>query len=105
MYKSVQVATRDYVAFIDDDEYLASDWLYNLYVTLKAYDCDIVHGPVYLYFEKNTFKWVIRSGFFGSPQLKTEANKYIRATNNSLIKKRLLGKYKDPFDPEYGLRG
>jgi len=34
----------------------------------------------------------------------TGANKYTRATNNCLIKKRLLGKYKDPFDPEYGLR-
>lgn len=32
------------------------------------------------------------------------SNKYTRATNNCLIKKRLLDKCKDIFDPEYGLR-
>lgn len=102
---AVDKSTGDYVAFIDDDEYPVSDWLYNLYVTLKAYDCDIVNGPVNPYFAKNTSRWIIKSDFFGTTQLKTGEDKYTRATNNCLIKKRLLDKYKNPFDPEYGLTG
>lgn len=102
---AVEKSTGNYVAFIDDDEYPVSDWLYNLYMTIKAYDCDIVNGPVNPYFEKNTAKWIITSNFFGTAQLKTGEDKYTKATNNCLIKKRLLDKYKVPFDSEYGLTG
>ena len=102
---AVEKSAGNYVAFIDDDEYPVNDWLYNLYMTIKTYDCDIVNGPVNPYFEKNTAKWIIRSNFFGTPKLNTGSNKYIRATNNCLIKKRLLDKYKVLFNPEYGLTG
>jgi succinoglycan biosynthesis protein ExoM len=104
---AVKKSTGDYIAFIDDDEYPSGDWLYHLYVTLKSYYCDIVHGPVFPYFEKNTSKWITKSGFFFyNSQYKTGADKYkLRGTGNVLIRKRLLDKYNNPFNPRYGLSG
>ncbi len=67
---AVDKSTGDYVAFIDDDEYPVSDWLYNLYVILKVYDCDIVNGSVNPYFVKNTSRWIIKSGFFWNTSIK-----------------------------------
>ena len=46
-----QMPEGDFVAFIDDDELPASDWLLKLFQTCETYEVDGVLGPVLPQFE------------------------------------------------------
>ncbi len=43
---AVAACFADFIAFLDDDEEAPGDWLKQLLITQKAYDADIVFGPV-----------------------------------------------------------
>src|SRR5262245_36972578 len=49
--KALEKAHGDFVAFIDDDEFPAPDWLLRLLSAAKHYNADGVLGPVRPYFE------------------------------------------------------
>ena len=48
---AVKNANGDFLLFIDDDEYADSEWVINLYSTLKEYNADGVFGLVIPEFE------------------------------------------------------
>lgn len=60
------MATGDYIATIDDDDYADRQWLLNLYRAIITYGADIVHGPVVWEFPAGTPDY-IRVGFSGQP--------------------------------------
>src|SRR5215467_5083828 len=53
-------AYGDYIAFVDDDEYPAQDWLLKLFQTFKDADVDGVLGPVRPYFDSPPPAWVTK---------------------------------------------
>ncbi len=53
----------DYLAFIDDDEYVEKDWLVTLWKTFKEFQPDVLIGFVRTVYSKNTPDW-IKKGFF-----------------------------------------
>lgn len=65
--KAVENSVGEYIAFIDDDESPTSEWLLNLFKTIRRYNADGVLGPVNPHFEYGAPRWVIRGGFYNRP--------------------------------------
>jgi succinoglycan biosynthesis protein ExoM len=101
---ALSYVTANYLAFIDDDEWAADDWLNNLLMASQKYDADVVFGLVMPQFPKNTPDWVRETGFFDRSN-KTGVVMTHGATGNTLI--RCPKKFKNTlyFDPKYGLTG
>ena len=105
--RALQRAEGDLVAFIDDDEFPADDWLCNLFKMYKASGADGVLGPVKPYFETEPMSWVKRGGFFDRPTHPTghRMNWGQSRTGNVLFRKDILNGLGNPFRSEFGMAG
>lgn len=106
--RSVRNAKGDLIAFIDDDEFPASDWLTNHLQTLRATGADGVLGPVEAHFEDKGPTWLVKSGLLERRRFKT--GEVIKSygdtrTGNVLLWKRLFDCDGGSFDPKYGRSG
>jgi glycosyltransferase involved in cell wall biosynthesis len=105
--KALAHATGDYVAFIDDDEFPATNWLLNLFKTCWVHEADGVLGPVKPHFEKPPPKWVTNGGFFERPTHETGYR--VRAkearTGNVLLDRRIFEGMGEPFQPQFRTGG
>jgi len=105
--KAVENASGDFVAFIDDDEFPADDWLCNLYKTYVAYGVDGVLGPVKPYFEIEPPGWVMKGRFFERPAHATgyKLTWSETRTGNVLFRRNILNGADTRFRPEFGTGG
>jgi succinoglycan biosynthesis protein ExoM len=105
--KALEHATGDYVAFIDDDEFPATNWLASLLKTWQVYQADGVLGPVKPHFEKPPPKWATKGGFFERPTHETGYVVTLKEarTGNVLLDWRMLEGVKEVFDPQFGTGG
>lgn len=62
--RALQEATGDFVAFIDDDEFPADDWLLSLLRACQSNEADGVLGPVVSYFDTDPPRWITKGRFF-----------------------------------------
>lgn len=97
-------AKGDFLAFIDDDEFPAEDWLLNLFETCLKYGVDGVLGPVIPHFEHEPPRWVIRGKFNDRPVHQTGFNIGWQEgrTGNLLFKREILRGMEPVFLPEFG---
>jgi succinoglycan biosynthesis protein ExoM len=105
--KSIENATGDFIAFIDDDEFPVGDWLLNLFKTLVACKADGVLGPVKPYFEVEPPSWVVKGRFFERP---THASGFRMdwsecRTGNVLFRKGILNEGEPPFRSKFDTAG
>jgi GT2 family glycosyltransferase len=104
---SVEMASGTLVAFIDDDEIPARDWLLKLYDVLVEYGVDGVLGPVVPTFSERSPAWAVKSGVFMRPNFET--GKLMDASTvgigNALMKREVLLELGGPFRPEFGAGG
>jgi glycosyltransferase involved in cell wall biosynthesis len=105
--KAVQQADGDLIAFLDDDEFPAEDWLLHLFRTYAAYGVDGVLGPVKPYFGFDPPKWVVKGKFFERPDYPTgyKLTWTQTRTGNVLFRKAILNGGGNPFNPEFGTAG
>ena len=101
--KVVQEATGDLLAFIDDDEFPAQDWLLKLFNILAEYNVDGVLGPVMRHFDDNPPSWLQKSDLYvrrvnptGTPVVWQEAR-----TGNVLLWREIVLDEAAPFRPEF----
>ncbi len=92
-------ATGDFVAFIDDDEFPAKDWLLNLLKTSDQYNSDGVLGPVKRHFDEEPPAWIVKGNFYERPE---HATGYVinwrgGRTGNLLLKMDLFADGVPPF--------
>ncbi len=104
---SVDMATGELVAFVDDDEEPSSDWLRTLYEVLIEYGADGVLGPVLPTFEKRAPVWAVKGQVFQRRAFKTgEVLHWTAArTGNALVKREVLLELSGPFRPQFGAGG
>lgn len=102
--KALEHACGDYLAFIDDDEWAAPEWLGHLLATSQQYNADVVFGQVIPQFPEDTPEWILRDNFFSRDE-KTGTNLKRGATNNALIRNPIQFKSILSFNAEYGLTG
>jgi glycosyltransferase involved in cell wall biosynthesis len=80
----------EYIVFVDDDEVVIESWLDLLIETCLRNDADIVAGPVISVFEPDTPRWIIRGRFIQRARFRTDDLILSPATNNTLVRVRLL---------------
>lgn len=105
--KSLEPATGDYVAFIDDDEYPCKDWLRLLLKACRDFNASGILGPVRAYFDDRAPRWVRDGGFYDRPEHPTG---FVMPwsecrTGNTLLKRAIFSGINPVFSPEFGSGG
>jgi succinoglycan biosynthesis protein ExoM len=100
-------ARGDFIAFIDDDEFPAKDWLLNLIRTYRMRNVSGVLGPVVPRYEVEPPRWVRAGGFYERPRLITgsELDWPACRTGNVLFAREILADLKEAFRKEFGTGG
>ena len=100
---AIASATGDFIVFIDDDEFPAKRWLFNL---VRASESDVVQGvlgPVERYFDETPPKWLSKGKFYQRPRHPTGFVIDWREglTGNVLLKRTVFTAGEPPFDPAF----
>lgn len=105
--KALEHVRSNFVAFIDDDEFPAADWLQKLMAACDEYRADGVLGPVRPHFESPPPSWIIRGRFCERPEHKTgRVLKWDQCrTGNLLFRRQVLDGIAQPFKGEFGTGG
>lgn len=106
--RTVELASGNWLAFIDDDERAPAAWLEQLLIAVKRNSADGVLGPVLPVLpESGVAGWIRRGRFYDWPRLPTGHQvpvNQLRFGNLLLSASRL--KAENPvFDPAYGVTG
>lgn len=97
--------TEAYV-FVDDDEYVADNWLTVLVRTLNETEADAVVGPAHPIYPAHAPRWMKKGQFFEYSIHETGPHPYLPATNNTILRTGSLLKLDRPhFDDAFGLTG
>jgi succinoglycan biosynthesis protein ExoM len=104
--RAVSQAEGDYIAFVDDDEYPAPDWLHHLLATCTKSGAAGVLGPVLPSFDRPPPSWAVKGRFFERPTHPTGHRIGLKEarTGNLLFKRSIIGE-EEPFNPAFGTGG
>lgn len=105
--KAIENASGDFIAFIDDDEFPAGNWLYSLFRAHLAYAADGVLGPVKPHFECDPPGWVAKGRFFDRPTHPTGHKMHWGdcRTGNVLFRRDILRAVDVPFRSVFNSMG
>jgi succinoglycan biosynthesis protein ExoM len=101
--QAIENADGDFVAFIDDDEFPAGNWLLNLFRACEQYQVDGVLGPVRRHFDETPPKWIVKGEFYERPIHPTglPVRWSLGRTGNVLLRKTVFTPGEPPFRPEF----
>ena len=99
----IDVATADYVAWIDDDEVADPDWLERLIEALEENDCDAVFGSVQALYPDDAPPWSVSADLHSIRPVQTRRGVDTGFTSNALVKRVVIGERR--FDPDLGRSG
>ena len=106
--KAVRNAKGDFIAFIDDDEHPASNWLLNLYKAYYKFNADGGLGPIKPHFEIEPPQWIIQGKLCDRDSFPTGTiiqNPKFTRTGNVLLSRKVFLEEEIPFDPRFGKTG
>jgi succinoglycan biosynthesis protein ExoM len=97
--KAIENTSGEYVAFIDDDEFPATDWLLTLFTTCHNTGVDGVLGRVMPFFENEPPEWIVRSRIWVRAEHKTGFVLHWRQarTGNVLFRRKIIEGMEEPF--------
>lgn len=105
--RTVELASREWIAFIDDDERAPEAWLERLALAAARFRADGVLGPVVPVVPDDAPSWIRQGSFYDWARMRTgtvvPSNKL--RFGNVLLNGALLRGKRTPFDPNYGLTG
>lgn len=105
--RSIELASGDWLGFIDDDEYAPPEWLERLVQAARAHEADGVLGPVLPEVPAEAPEWIRRGDFYSWTRLPTGSvvpRNRLRF-GNLILRAALVRGPQPPFDPHYGLTG
>ena len=102
--KNLEFTRGESIAFIDDDEFPTSDWLFRHLNAMKNYKVAGVFGPVKPHFDSVPPSWIRKGRFFERPVHQTGYPMVWQEcrTGNVLIDKSILEGLDPVFDPKFG---
>lgn len=105
--RTVQLASGNWIAFIDDDERAPREWLRELLHAAEAFDADGVLAPVEPEVPSNAPAWIRRGRFYDFPHQPEGADVPLNRMRfgNVLLRAEYLRAEDGPFNPRYGLMG
>lgn len=96
----------EYLAFVDDDEWVEPDWLVNFVSAALAHRAAAVAGPVIPSYEPDVPPWVVEGDFFNErPARRTGDEVRVLGMGNMLIRRAWLERLDGPFDRRLALTG
>jgi succinoglycan biosynthesis protein ExoM len=95
----------DYVAFVDDDEWVERTWLVDLVRTAVEYDVQAVGGPVLPEYDDEIPEWIQNGRFFNRKRYETGTSLRLLSTSNLLLRREWLERLDGPFDRQFDLTG
>lgn len=95
----------DFLAWIDDDEVPEPRWLEQLLLVQRAFQADIVTGPVLPVFDQTAPAWSVQGGFYMRSRHPTGTRMELARTGNVLIHTGVFALDDNRFDPRYALSG
>src|SRR5712664_2193634 len=100
--RTIENASGDFVAFIDDDEFPTKQWLLSLFHICDKSSAAGVLGPVLPYFDDGVPQWIVKGKFYDRPQHRTGTvlNWQQTRTGNVLLQRHLFAGDPKPFRPE-----
>jgi succinoglycan biosynthesis protein ExoM len=106
----VAMATRlgvEYLAFVDDDEWVEPWWLWHLVHTAKDFQADGVAGVVLPLYDADVPSWIAAGRFFDWQQRRTTGHQLrgSYSTANLLLKRDRLDGIEGPFHRAFDLTG
>lgn len=102
---AVARASGDMVAFIDDDEWAAEDWLDRLVSSLLAWQADALVGPVQGVLEGRAPAWVRQGRFFDAHRQASRTPVRRGCTGNAIVRADWFRARGLAFDPRFGVTG
>jgi succinoglycan biosynthesis protein ExoM len=105
--RAIANSSGNLIAFMDDDERPAGNWLKKLTGTLKQYDAAGVLGPVLPDFPESAPKWIKNCNIFDRKRFPTGTvltERHTR-TGNALLDRSTFPESESCFDPSFGLTG
>ena len=102
---TMESASGELLAFIDDDEWAEPDWIASLYQAMQQYQADGVFGPVNVHYPESTPDWIAQGDMFGKDKHSTGAVLKKGATSNALLKSEWVVEKGFRFDPLFGKSG
>ena len=103
--RALEFAVGDYVAWIDDDESPADDWLLQFYKVLETNIAAGALGPVEPYFEDAPPPWILKGRFFEKRRHMTTGSTLRwpeTSTANVLMRRAVFDHLSEPFRRQFG---
>ncbi len=102
---TIEQASGDLLAFIDDDEWAEADWVKALYDAMDRYSADAVFGKVVVHYPESSPDWIAEGDMFGKDNHATGAILKKGATSNAMLKAHWVKNEGFRFDAEFGKSG
>ncbi len=105
--RTVELASGEWIAFIDDDERAPASWLFLLMLAMLRSGADGVLGPVEPVVPPDAPRWIRRGRFYDWARMPsgTVVPRNKLRFGNLLMLGTLLRSSSPPFNPAYGLTG
>lgn len=95
----------DYLAFIDDDQIAAPDWIAGLMTAIQAQDCAVVLGPVTAVYPPETPAWIAAGDFHSFRPVRVGGRILKGYSCNVLIRRDIIRRAALRFDLSLGRMG
>jgi succinoglycan biosynthesis protein ExoM len=69
--RAIAMARGNYIAIVDDDEFVPQRWLVTLYLAIQKYGIDGALGPIYPFYRQKPPLWIIKGRFGERPVVTT----------------------------------
>ena len=105
--RSVQLASGDWIALVDDDERAPRDWLERLADSVERFAADGVLGPVIPLVPEDAPAWIRRGRFYDFPRTDTGTVVAVNRLRlgNAMLRASYFREQQLMFDPAFGLTG
>ena len=100
-----RVGEVEFVAFVDDDEWVEPAWLVELVRAQLRTDADIVVGPVLPDFAAPPPRWFSKGRFLEPYEHRPDEPLWYAYTGNALVRRSVLEPADAPFSERFGLLG
>jgi succinoglycan biosynthesis protein ExoM len=101
----LDAAAGQFLALVDDDEWVADDWLVKMLAAMAEFKADCVFGPVHPVYPAGTPDWIVRANPLHvdwGPRGKRVA---VGRSGNTLVRRAIIAKAGARFDPALGRTG
>lgn len=95
----------NYLAFIDDDEVIDREWLYEIVKIQKKYNADVVKGSIQPLYEVGMPEWIVTNRYFRWQSYENGHELEFTGIGNTLIKSTCFPENEKPFNERFNLSG